>query len=170
MEEKSNVLSLFKYCSKLSPLWVYLLCKSWWPVEFMDMFRAIPTVLLWAEYTLAENRYINRLFLPCDYALSRISDLCILRTETVRPHAQFLNSCYFQNRIIMVCLPNSTFMYLWAIYVFLGSVCLFGSLRANRSWEYINRSQIHECGQVTEGPRWCVSLVMRMKAWHWSPR
>jgi hypothetical protein len=32
------------------------------------------------------------------------SDLCIPRNETVRPH-------YFQNRIIMFCLPISTFMY-----------------------------------------------------------
>ncbi len=32
---------------------------------------------------------------------------------------------YFQNRIIMFCLPISTFMYRRAIYIFPGSVCLF---------------------------------------------
>jgi hypothetical protein len=32
---------------------------------------------------------------------------------------------YFQNRFIMFCLPISTFMYLSAIYIFPGSVCLF---------------------------------------------
>jgi hypothetical protein len=32
---------------------------------------------------------------------------------------------YFQNRIIMFCLTIFTFMYLWAIYIFPGSVCLF---------------------------------------------
>jgi hypothetical protein len=33
---------------------------------------------------------------------------------------------YFQNRFfVMFCLPISTFMYLWAIYIFPGSVCLF---------------------------------------------
>ncbi len=32
-------------------------------------------------------------------------DLCIPRNEIVRPH-------YFQNRILMFCLPISTFMYL----------------------------------------------------------
>jgi hypothetical protein len=32
---------------------------------------------------------------------------------------------YFQNRIVMFRLPISTFMYLWAIYIFQGSVSLF---------------------------------------------
>ncbi len=33
--------------------------------------------------------------------------------------------CYFQNRIIMFCLPVPTLIYLWEIYIFPGSVCLF---------------------------------------------
>ncbi len=37
-------------------------------------------------------------------------------------------------------------MYLLAIYIFPGSVYLFAAARdAGRSWEYINRLQIHEC-------------------------
>ncbi len=44
------------------------------------------------------------------------SDLCIPRNESALPH-------YFQNRIITFCLPISTFMYLWAIYIFSRSVC-----------------------------------------------
>ncbi len=36
-----------------------------------------------------------------------------------------------------------TFMNQWLIYIFPGSVCLFGCrTKADRSWEYINRSQI----------------------------
>jgi hypothetical protein len=31
--------------------------------------------------------------------------------------------CYFQNRTIMFCLPISTFMYLWVIYIFPLSIC-----------------------------------------------
>ncbi len=46
------------------------------------------------------------------------SYLCIPRNETVWP-------LYLQNRIVMFCLPISTLMYLWAIYIFPGSVCLF---------------------------------------------
>jgi hypothetical protein len=45
------------------------------------------------------------------------SNLCIPRSETARPRS-------FQNRIIMFCLPISTFMYLCAIYIFPGLVCL----------------------------------------------
>jgi hypothetical protein len=47
------------------------------------------------------------------------SGLCIPRNETVRPH-------YFQNRIIMFCLPISTFMYLCEQFIYSPrSVCLF---------------------------------------------
>ncbi len=63
------------------------------------------------------------------------SDLCIPRNETAQ-------LCYFQNGIMMFCLPISTFMYLWVIFIFTGSVCLFFCWQI---LEYINHSQIHEC-------------------------
>jgi hypothetical protein len=68
-------------------------------------------------------------------------DLYITRNETAWPR-------YFQNRSIMFYLPIPTFMYLWAICIFPGSVCLFCCSQIGRpilSWEYINLSQIHEC-------------------------
>jgi hypothetical protein len=34
-------------------------------------------------------------------------------------------NCYFQNRIIMFCLRVPSLIYLWEIYIFTGSVCLF---------------------------------------------
>ncbi len=34
-------------------------------------------------------------------------------------------NCYFQNRIVMFCLPVPTLIYLWEIYIFPGSVCQF---------------------------------------------
>ncbi len=34
-------------------------------------------------------------------------------------------NCYFQNRIIMFCLPVPTLIFLWEIHIFPGSVCLF---------------------------------------------
>ncbi len=45
-----------------------------------------------------------------------------------------------------VCLPISTFMYLWAIYIFPGSVCLY-LLQPNRPTDPGNMkcSQIHKC-------------------------
>ncbi len=49
-------------------------------------------------------------------------------------------------KIIGVSVPIFTFMRLWAIYIFPRSVCLFCWRKyVDRSWDYINRSQTHEC-------------------------
>ncbi len=54
---------------------------------------------------------------------------------------------YYQKRNIGVSVPFSTFMCLWANYIFPQWVCLFCRRKyVDRSWEYINRSQTHECG------------------------
>ncbi len=46
----------------------------------------------------------------------------------------------------------SALMYLWAIYIFRRSVCLFCCIAfADRSWEYINRSQTVECRNWERG-------------------
>ncbi len=68
------------------------------------------------------------------------SHLFVPRNETMHPR-------YIQNSIIMLCLPIPTIIYLWEIYIFPGSVCLFfaAAKYVERSWEYINRSQTHEC-------------------------
>jgi hypothetical protein len=52
----------------------------------------------------------------------------------------------------MFCL-NSTFIYLWAIYIFLGSICLFccSQIQADWSWEYIIRSHVHQCRNWKQG-------------------
>ncbi len=53
-------------------------------------------------------------------------DRCTPRNEIVRPR-------YFQNRIIMFCLPVFTFMYLWAIYTLPPSDC--SRIHECRNWE-----------------------------------
>jgi hypothetical protein len=62
------------------------------------------------------------------------SHLCIPRTETVQPH-------YFQNRIIMFCLPIPTLIYQWEIYIFPGLVSLFAAAKyVGCSWKYWGRA------------------------------
>ncbi len=52
----------------------------------------------------------------------------------------------------MFCLPITTLIYLWEIYIFPGSVCLFCCRKyVDRSGEYTNRSQTHECGNWAWG-------------------
>jgi len=52
---------------------------------------------------------------------------------------------YSQNCTCAASIPISTFMCLWAICIFPLPVRLFCCIAfADRSWEYINRSQIHE--------------------------
>ncbi len=49
--------------------------------------------------------------------------------------------------------PVSTFICLWAIYIFPRSVHIFLSAeKADPSWEYIIRSLTHECGNWDRGP------------------
>ncbi len=54
---------------------------------------------------------------------------------------------YSQKRNIKVSVLISTFMCLWANYIFPRWVCLFCFRKyVDQSWEYINRSQTHKCG------------------------
>ncbi len=51
-----------------------------------------------------------------------------------------------QKRNCVATVPISAFMCPWTINIFPRSICLFCYRYVDRSWEYINRSQTHECG------------------------
>ncbi len=53
---------------------------------------------------------------------------------------------YSQNWNCVSSFPMSTFIYLWAIYIFPGSVCLPGCTKIGRPISCSHRSRIHECG------------------------
>jgi hypothetical protein len=87
--------------------------------------------------------------------------------------------CYFQNRIITCCLSVPTLIYLWDIYIFPG--CSAYSVAGNyvdRSGEYINRSEAHECVNWDWGrviPRkgihkWNFRCSLFMDLWFIRPR
>ncbi len=66
----------------------------------------------------------------------------------VFPEMKLCMPPYFQNRIIMFSLPISTLICLWENCTSrMGlSILLQLNMYVDRSWEYINRSKTHECG------------------------
>ncbi len=96
---------LFSRNSYVCPIWIFIFDTEEEQINSADGFS---TVL----HTLHCNEGPVRI----QYIYG--SHLCISRNETVQP-------TYFQNRIIMICLPIPTLIYLWEIYIFPGMVCLF---------------------------------------------
>ncbi len=76
------------------------------------------------------------------------SDLCILWNLTVQPR-------HFNNRITIFCLPISTFMYLWAIYILQQSVCcgpiigIYKSLTDTWAWKLGTRPHSFISGNIS---------------------
>ncbi len=61
-------------------------------------------------------------WLHCKWRVG-VGDICLIPIY-VFPELKLRGLVISKNRVIMFCLPISTFMYLWAIHIFPGSVCL----------------------------------------------
>ncbi len=61
--------------------------------------------------------------------------------------------CYFQTRIIMFCLPIPIHSYICERFIYFQDRSAYSAAGkyVARSWEYMNRSQTHECGKWDKG-------------------
>jgi hypothetical protein len=62
---------------------------------------------------------------PCPRYTANVGPVIIQYKCLVPIYVFPVRNCYFQNRIIMFCLPVPTLIYLGEVYIFPGSVCLF---------------------------------------------
>ncbi len=89
---------------------------------------------------------INSLCLILSFFSYILSFLCKFSHSTLQRQMPKIWNKYSQKGNIRASVPVSTFMCLWANYIFSRWVCLFCWRKyVDRSWEYINRSQTHEC-------------------------
>jgi hypothetical protein len=89
------------------------------------------------------GRYSNHRLYTANEGPVRIQYKCLVPIYVSPEMKLCMQPRYFQNRIIMFCLPIPTLIHLREIFIFPGSVrivCCSQIQYVDRSWEYINRS------------------------------
>ena len=82
--------------------------------------------------------------------VSEVSATLLAHSISLQEPIRKIWNKYFQKRNCAATVPISTFMCLWAIYIFPWSICCCRKY-VDRSWEYINCSQTRECGNWDGG-------------------
>ncbi len=119
-------------------------CKGWWnrflgPLNVYKFGLRIHCIL-YCNLQLLLVFLLIFLFLYFNFN-GTVFSLCHLHCKEPIPK---IGNKYSQKRNSGTTVSISTFMCLWAIYIFPRSICLFCRRKyVGRSWEYINRSQKH---------------------------
>jgi hypothetical protein len=97
-------------------------------------------------YTISTKRHTDY---PCLIESQLIQPILEIRLTLQR---KFETNTYSEKWNCLVSFPISEFLYIRAIYIFLWLVCLCCCIVfADRLWEGINHSQIHECRNWERG-------------------
>ncbi len=106
------------------------------PLFFFSLILSSFCGLAYVGHSWKERGFFSFL---CTFFICRPSDYTVSTARKIPFMNSFSGNC-------AASIPISTFMCMWEIYIFLGlSIYFPAAEQANRSWKYINLSQIYEC-------------------------
>ncbi len=146
----SAIWDLFLTVQPLTHIWQRSFLPSWMceaTIEYWTIYREpgrLPASWFCSSPTpshlLSRQQFVS-------LSHSCVSPVMLTDGRTLQRHNTEIWNIYYQKRNCAASVPISTFMCLWAIYIFPRSVCLFCCRKyENRSWEYVNFSWMWKLG------------------------